>query len=163
MPTPAWQNALYAVHQHELAIGAQVMLLKTIDASLGLVNGVRGVVRRFMPRSGMPSVEFENGVERTMKMEQWSFDVNGRQLAYRRQLPLNLSWAISIHKSQGMTLEAAVLNLSKVFECGQGYVALSRVRSLAGLKIEGNLSKKSFCAHTKVSEFYAELKKRASQ
>ena len=59
--------------------------------------------------------------------------------------------------------ELSRLNLSKVFECGQGYVALSRVRSLAGLKIEGNLSKKSFCAHTKVSEFYAELKKRASQ
>jgi ATP-dependent DNA helicase PIF1 len=108
-------------------------------------------------------VEFENGVERTLGMERWSVDVNGRQLASRKQLPLDLSWAISIHKAQGMTLEAAVLNLSKVFECGQGYVALSRVRSLVGLTIEGSVNARSFRANGKVCKFYAELEKRMAE
>ena len=147
----------------ELAVGAQVMLVKTIDAPSGLVNGARGIVRSFTPRTGMPVVDFENGVERTIGMERWSVDINGRQLASRKQLPLDLSWAISIHKAQGMTLEAAVLNLSKVFECGQGYVALSRVRSLAGLRIEGDVRASSFRADTKVCNFYAELEERMAQ
>jgi hypothetical protein len=147
----------------ELAVGAQVMLVKTVDAPSGLVNGARGLVRRFTPRTGMPVVEFENGVERTLGMERWSVDVNGRQLASRKQLPLDLSWAISIHKAQGMTLEAAVLNLSKVFECGQGYVALSRVRSLVGLTIEGSVNARSFRANGKVCKFYAELEKRMAE
>ena len=144
-----------ALAEIELAIGAQVILIKTIDAAAGLVNGARGVIRGFTPKTGMPIVEFSNGIRRTIIHQRWSIEINGRQLAARKQLPLDLAWAISIHKSQGMTLDTVVLNLSRVFECGQGYVALSRVRSLSGLKVEGQVSAASFKANPKVSAFYA--------
>ena len=68
--------------------------------------------------------------------------------------------SISIHKSQGMTLETAELNLTNVFEYGQGYVALSRVKSLKGIILRGQISKTTFKAHPKVLAFYNVCQKR---
>jgi ATP-dependent exoDNAse (exonuclease V) alpha subunit len=69
--------------------------------------------------------------------EEWSIENNRIKLASIDQVPLRLAWAITIHKSQGMTLDAAEINLSKAFVEGMGYVALSRIRSLANLKLMG--------------------------
>lgn len=67
----------------------------------------------------------------------WSIEENGKIKAEIAQVPLRLAWAITIHKSQGMTLDSAVMDLSDCFVPGQGYVALSRVRSISGLILRG--------------------------
>jgi ATP-dependent DNA helicase PIF1 len=83
-----------------LKVGAQVMLCKTLDQSKGLVNGSRGVVTAFHPLSGYPMVRFQSGTERVVTPELYSAIHNGTLLGTRTQLPLTLSWAMSIHKSQ---------------------------------------------------------------
>ena len=120
-----------------LKLNAQVMLIKNLDVANNLVNGSRGVVVRFTPTAPhLPVVRFLNNVELVVKYDTWSCGGGGSGNSLtRKQLPLQLAWAISIHKSQGMTLDCVELSLSRVFECGQAYVALSRVRSLDNLRI----------------------------
>ena len=117
--------------------GAQVMLLRNINVSQGLVNGSRGVVTKFDRETGNPVVRFhadEN--EHVIKREKFMMELGG-QMVSRLQFPLQLAWAISIHKSQGMSLDLATISLAKCFEAGQAYVALSRCRSYAGLRVLG--------------------------
>ena len=86
----------------------------------------------------MPVVRLNSGREVIAEPEEWIIeDETGEVLASYEQVPLCLAWAITIHKSQGMTLEAAEIDLSRTFELGQGYVALSRLKSLAGLQLLG--------------------------
>ena len=86
----------------------------------------------------MPVVRLNSGREVIAEPEEWIIeDETGEVLASYQQVPLCLAWAITIHKSQGMTLDAAEIDLSRTFELGQGYVALSRLKSLAGLKLLG--------------------------
>ena len=86
----------------------------------------------------MPVVRLNTGREVIAEPEEWIIeDETGEVLASYEQVPLCLAWAITIHKSQGMTLEAAEIDLSRTFELGQGYVALSRLKSLAGLQLLG--------------------------
>ena len=86
----------------------------------------------------MPVVRLNSGREVIAEPEEWIIEVEtGEVLASYEQVPLCLAWAIAIHKSQGMTLEAAEIDLSRTFELGQGYVALSRLKSLAGLQLLG--------------------------
>ena len=85
-----------------------------------------------------PVVRLNSGKEVIAEPEEWSIeDESGEVLASYSQVPLCLAWAITIHKSQGMTLDAAEIDLSRTFELGQGYVALSRLKSLSGLKLLG--------------------------
>ena len=86
----------------------------------------------------MPVVRLNSGREVIAEPEEWIIeDEAGDVLASYEQVPLCLAWAITIHKSQGMTLDAAEIDLSRTFELGQGYVALSRLKSLAGLQLLG--------------------------
>ena len=145
-----------------LKVGAQVILMKTLDADAGLVNGARGVVTKFLATRN-PSVRFNNGVERTMRLEAFGLSQAGAVVASRMQLPLALGWAISVHKSQGMTLDRCELSLRNVFECGQMYVALSRCRSLEGLALR-DVDWSKCRAHPKVLAWHREqqLKRQAA-
>ena len=113
---------------------AMVMCTKN-NFEAGYVNGTLGRVIRF--DEGYPVIETTEGVEILMKTTTWELAEDGKVLASIEQLPLRLAWAITVHKSQGMSLDAAEVDLSKAFVYGQGYVALSRVRSFDGLKVLG--------------------------
>lgn len=120
----------------ELKEEAMVMCTKN-NFEKGYVNGTLGRVIDFDAREGWPIVKLVDG--RTLKMEPVSWEVveDGKVRAAVEQVPLRLAWAITVHKSQGMSLDAAEIDLSRAFVYGQGYVALSRVRALAGLKLTG--------------------------
>ena len=121
-----------------LKTGAAVMALRN-DADHQYVNGSIGTVRGFAPESkgGWPIVEFENGNIVTLKQASWEMMDGETVLASVKQVPLRCSWAITIHKSQGMTLDRAVMDLRRTFAPGMGYVALSRVENLDGLYLGG--------------------------
>lgn len=140
--------------------GAQVMLLKNISVSGGLVNGARGVVVRF--DEGFPVVRFTNQKEYTAKSERWVVKTSGGAMLARRQIPLNLAWAFSIHKSQGLTLDCVEMSLSKIFEAGQAYVALSRAKSLQCLRVL-DFDSKQVWANPTVLEFYQKFRRRLQQ
>ncbi|XP_054268590.1 ATP-dependent DNA helicase PIF1-like [Macrosteles quadrilineatus] len=135
-----------------LKVGAQVMLLKNISVARGLVNGARGVITKFS-KDGLPVVRFMSGLECTVPRDKWvAKSASGTHYA-RKQIPLKLAWAFSIHKSQGLTLDCVEISLSKVFEAGQAYVALSRAKSLESLRII-NFDPKQVWADKDVLNFY---------
>ncbi len=116
--------------------GAVVMCIKN-SADKKYVNGSLGVVEDFEPGSDYPVVKLTNGREVTIKPESWELIDGDKRRATLTQLPLRLAWAITVHKSQGMTLDSARIDLSKAFVEGMGYVALSRVRRLPDLVLDG--------------------------
>jgi ATP-dependent DNA helicase PIF1 len=131
-----------------LKVGASVMFTKN-NPKEGYVNGTLGTVQAFNGYSGYPVVVTRTG--RTIEVEpaEWSVEESGRVRARITQLPLRLAWAITVHKSQGMSMDEAVMDLRDVFEYGQGYVALSRVRRLAGLFLLG-YNQRTFEVHPDV-------------
>lgn len=120
----------------ELKENAMVMCTKN-NFEGGYVNGTLGRVIDFDFEDGFPIIETTDGRKLTIKPVSWSIAEDRKVLAEISQVPLRLAWAITIHKSQGMSLDAAEIDLSRAFVFGQGYVALSRVRSLTGLKMLG--------------------------
>lgn len=116
--------------------GAQVMFTKNAFFD-GYVNGTTGQVADFDRTTGLPVVRLRNGNTIIVEPTEWKIETDGRSLASIVQLPLRLAWAMTVHKSQGMSLDAAFVDLSQAFAYGQGYVALSRVRTLAGLHLGG--------------------------
>lgn len=119
-----------------LKIGAVVMFTRN-DQQGRFVNGSTGKVIDFDVDSGLPVVQMKNGKEIEVETVEWKVDDQGKELACLTQIPLRLAWAMTIHKSQGMSLDTALMDLGAAFEYGQGYVALSRVRSLDGLYLLG--------------------------
>ena len=119
---------------------AKVMFVKN-NFDLGYINGSLGEVIGFEEDDEfgvLPKVKLTDGTTLLVEPETWSIENEaGKVIASFQQIPLRLAWAITIHKSQGMTLEAAEIDLSHTFEKGQGYVALSRLKTLDGLRLKG--------------------------
>jgi len=120
----------------ELKVGAVVMCTKN-NQKERFANGTLGIVIGFDEFSGYPIIKTKSGRNINVEPMDWVVEENGKIRAQITQVPLRLAWAITVHKSQGMSLDAAIMDLSQVFEFGQGYVALSRVRRLSGLYILG--------------------------
>ena len=158
-----------------LAIDAQVMLITNLNPELGLVNGSRGVVVGyekvpdadvksqmstmkgvgdvFDPALEFPIVKFCNGVKKQIIHTTW--EVPDMPSVLRRQIPLKLAYAVTIHRAQGATLDCALIDVGgRTFEYGQAYVALSRVKNLEGLYVH-DLEQSAFKVHPKVREFYS--------
>lgn len=129
--------------------GAVVMFTRN-NFKEGYVNGSIGKVEKF-ESNGNPVIKLLNGRTCRPEMAEWNFMEKKTVKAYIRQLPLRLAWAITVHKSQGMSLDSAMIDLSATFEFGQGYVAISRVRTLEGLHIKG-INAKAFMMHPRVIE-----------
>lgn len=137
----------------KLKVGALVMFTRN-NFEEGYVNGTLGEVIGFEKNdSGHPIIETTDGRRITPGYEEWAVkSSNGKSnVAAIKQIPLRLAWAMTVHKSQGMSLDSASIDLGKAFEYGQGYVALSRVRSLEGLHLEG-LNEKALMMHPEVVE-----------
>jgi len=162
-----------------LRVGARVMCVKN-NFEEGYVNGTLGVVvscpsggpvpsaRSFSGGSSgehipaitiqiVPSPDYPTGREIDIEPATWQIEDDGKVLAEITQYPLRLAWAITVHKSQGMSLDAAEVDLSRSFEPGMGYVALSRVRTLAGLSILG-MNEGALQVHPEVLEYDRHLK-----
>ncbi len=119
-----------------LKLGAKVMFTKNSPEGK-YVNGTTGEVVAFSNLNRRPIIKTRNGRQIEVEPVEWAVTEGVRVLAKITQIPLRLAWAITVHKSQGMSLDAAVIDLRSAFEYGQGYVALSRVRSLSGLYLLG--------------------------
>lgn len=130
------QRSVLAPAVLRLKLGALVMAVKNaLDKKY--VNGSVGMVVAFEPGTEYPIVQFRSGKEVTMQPDTWELRDGDKKRASISQIPLRLAWAITVHKSQGMTLDAARIDLRKAFVAGMGYVALSRVRSLETLFLHG--------------------------
>ncbi|CAH0669364.1 unnamed protein product [Spodoptera exigua] len=140
-----------------IGIGSRVMLRRNINVNHGLVNGAIGIIRRIewpslrreqLEPGELPQAVFVEFDDRSVKGNELGVGVciepstvdfdalRGQGKIERRMLPLILCWAVTVHKLQGTTLDRAVVDLSNVFAKGQAYVALSRVKTLAGLAIK---------------------------
>ena len=149
------KNSLIVEHNFKLRIGTKVMCIINMDVSseFPIVNGSQGEVIEF--KDGFPIVKFKNGYTNIIRPHVWSSDILGAVAI--KQLPLIYSWAITIHKAQGITLDEALIDVgSGIFECGQSYVALSRVKSLDGLYLK-NFDANKIKVNKKVKDFYTNL------
>jgi ATP-dependent exoDNAse (exonuclease V) alpha subunit len=129
------QKSCLAPEELRLKKGAIVMFVKN-NYEKGYINGTLGQVIDF-DEDKFPVVKTIGGEIINATPENWNIEEDGFIKASIKQIPLRLAWAITVHKSQGMSLDAAEIDLSKSFEPGMGYVALSRVRTLSGLKLMG--------------------------
>ncbi len=134
------KSSVRAPEELTLKKHAKVMFVKN-NFDMGYINGSLGEVIGFEEddqQGLLPKVKLTDGTTLLVEPETWSIENEaGKAIASFQQIPLRLAWAITIHKSQGMTLEAAEINLTHTFEKGQGYVALSRLKSLSGLRLLG--------------------------
>jgi len=148
----------------DLKEGATVMFTKN-NPGEGYVNGTLGVVTGFETTRKYPVVRTRDGERVTVAPAEWTIDEGDEVLAKISQLPLRLAWAMTIHKSQGVSLDSAVRARSLTFDIWQGYVALSRVRRLSGIHLLG-VNEKAFLVHPVVSEqdrIFRELSKEAAE
>jgi ATP-dependent DNA helicase PIF1 len=152
--TKNWAEALKIPESVDLCIGAQVMLTVNLSVEEGFANGSRGIVTDFSEEGVV--VLFKSGDQ--ILIERWRFQDDNDEEIWACAIPLKLAYALTIHKSQSMTLDAAVIDLGpSIFECGQAYVALSRVRDMKSVKIL-NILKSSFKTDDEVVQFYNEIK-----
>ncbi len=142
------------VKELDLKKGAVVMCTKNIDVANGICNGSQGIIEDFHPDG--PIVRFNNGIRQVINY--FSVQSSEYPTIVLSQVPICLAWAMTIHKIQGITLDNAMIDVgNSVFEYGQTYVALSRIKSLAGLYLI-NFDAKKIKANPKVIEFYERMK-----
>lgn len=130
------KKSCLASEELTLKIDALVMCIKNAQDKK-YVNGSIGVVVGFAAHTNYPIVQLKNGEEITVKPDTWELTDGETRRAQLVQIPLRLAWAITVHKSQGMTLDAAEIDLTRAFTPGMGYVALSRVRSMKNIYLKG--------------------------
>ena len=133
----------------ELKEGAAVMFTKNSPQGR-FVNGTLGVVVGW-DSSGQPIVETKEGLRISTEPMEWQLEEQGKVRASVSQIPLRLAYAMTVHKSQGISMDAAIIDLSRAFEYGQGYVALSRVRRLSGVYLTG-LNERALQVHPEILE-----------
>ncbi len=144
----------------QLCKGAQVMLICNLDIKSGLANGSRGIITGF-DIDNYPIVKFMSGLE--ISIIPYQIEYNELVLDMKspsiiiRQIPLIVSFACTYHKTQGITLEYGEIDLSNIFEYGQAYVALSRIKSLESLVIKNRIPYHKIKAHPKALKFYNKL------
>lgn len=141
----------------ELKRGAEVMFVANNFVG-GFVNGTRGTVIDF--NGDNPVVVTVGGKEIVVEPHSWKLEEDGKVRAEVAQLPLRLAWAITIHKSQGMSLDAAEIDLGRTFTPGMGYVALSRVRSMEGVFLQG-INRMALTMHPTIYDFDEELREKS--
>lgn len=139
----------------ELKEGCKVMLLKNHNFAKGLINGSCGTVLKIEESSIL--VKFDNGVEEIIPIHTFEYYRDGELAATREQYPLRLAYGITIHKSQGMTLDRLVVDCNRIFECGQAYVAISRVKMLEGLHLK-SFKPNKVLVNEEVINFYDGIK-----
>ena len=147
------ENNIMADKEIKLKKGAQVMCIANIDMESAdpVVNGSQGIIIDFV--GALPLVQFNNGAKRTVGYHVWNSETHARLGI--KQIPLIYAWAITIHKAQGVSLDMAQIDAgSNIFECGQTYVALSRVKNLEGLYLTA-INPHKIQVNKKVKDFYA--------
>ncbi|OGI17592.1 MAG: hypothetical protein A3J63_03890 [Candidatus Moranbacteria bacterium RIFCSPHIGHO2_02_FULL_40_12b] len=137
--------------------GARVIFIKN-NFDEGYVNGTVGEVVGFNYENKFPIVKTLKGRKIVVSPGVWEIEENNSVLARIKQIPLRLAWAITVHKSQGMSLDMAEIDLEKSFEYGMGYVALSRVKTLSGIKLLG-INKMALAINDEIYELDKELLK----
>lgn len=153
---------LQAAASISLCVGAQVMLLCNLNVAGGLANGTRGVVTRIDTEKNIPYVRFTNGTMIPVQPYTWKFEDHsqpGKKLppkAERTQIPLRLAWAMTVHKSQGMTLDKVCIDCDLFRSDGQFYVALSRAKSLDSVRLV-NFTPSCISASAKAVEFFTRI------
>jgi len=145
----------------ELKKDAVVMFVQN-NRTKGYVNGTLGIVTGFDEISTYPIVETASGREVLAKPGSWKIEEEDEVVAEIIQVPIRLAWAITVHKSQGMSLDAAEIDLSKAFAEGMGYVALSRVRTLEGIALKG-LNEMALKVNRKITELDGELQSQSEE
>lgn len=140
-----------------LAQGAQVMLIANYNMTSGLANGSRGIIERF-DAGGLPVVRFLNGALITIEKWTWEFELDVNKISVNIiQIPLKLAYAMTIHRGQGSSLDYVKTSIDEsIFEYGQAYVVLSRVRNLNGLSLK-EFDTKRIKAHERVVQYYNQL------
>lgn len=140
-----------AQREIKLKVGARVMLLQNINIGSGLCNGTCGYVKQLRENSVL--VEFDNNTVRWIESESFQLHSKGELLIEREQIPLMLAYSATIHKVQGMTLDKVAIDMKRIFDKGQCYVALSRVTSLDGLYLN-NFDKSKIMVDPNIINFY---------
>jgi len=144
------------IHKITLKKGVHVMLIKNLDVDIGLVNGLLGVVVNFV--GGLPEILFNNKIKKVIGYSQWELEMDNCKVV-SQQLPLMLSYALTVHKTQSITLDAAILDLGDCFCDHQVYVAMSRLRSLDGVYLK-SFNNKKITVNKKMIEYLQNLEER---
>jgi ATP-dependent DNA helicase PIF1 len=140
-------------NQLALKVNAQVMMVANVCTEAGLANGSRGVVESFDPDDHMPIVQFDK-IRVKVRAYDWAVQLGTRGKVIVSCIPLKLSYAITIHKSQGQSIDGLEVDLMNVWEYGQAYTSLSRAKSLERLVVK-NFKSSCVKAHPKVIVYYA--------